>query len=248
MDYEGCRDGALGGEASGTIQLGLLFVGGKRSHVAGLPVANLPLGSVLGGLGGSLSGIDLAEIPGIEDSGLASVSIDKKEGEFILEVTSAAIPTVDLMGKGEAGATLTVTAMNGSFGDLHVEARWPAEENPAQLPDLRVRVGWLSLGTAVLSAGNLLVGADRLSLQGLEFDSSVSAASEDGRFHMRKFVGNLQSQLAAVISVVQSALFAVATTVLGAAAVARRNRGARRRLVCPGVAGDPGDKVQQRHV
>ena len=203
------------GRAVGTIKLGLLFVGGKRSHVAGLPVANLPLGSVLGGLGGSLSGIDLAEIPGIEDSGLASVSIDKKEGEFILEVTSAAIPTVDLMGKGEAGATLTVTAMNGSFGDLHVEARWPAEGNPAQLPDLRVQVGWLSLGTAVLSAGNLLVGADRLSLQGLEFDSSVSAASEDGRFHMRKFVGNLQGQLAAVISVVESALFAVATTVLG---------------------------------
>jgi hypothetical protein len=36
--------------------------------------------------------------PRIPDS---PVSIDKKEGEFILEVTSAAIPTVDLMGKGK---------------------------------------------------------------------------------------------------------------------------------------------------
>jgi hypothetical protein len=179
----------LWADAPGTIQLGLQFVGGKRSHVEGVPVANLPLGSVLRGLGGSLSGIDLEEIPGMKDSGLATVSIDKKEGLFILEVTSAAIPTVDLTGKGEAGATLTVTAMNGSFGDLHVEARWPAEGNPTQLPSLRVQVGWLSLGTAVLSVGNLLVGADRLSLQGLEFDSSVSAASENGRFRMKEFVG-----------------------------------------------------------
>jgi hypothetical protein len=207
--------GVWAGQLLGTVKLGLQFVGGKRSHVQGLPVADLPLGSVLHGLGGSLSGIDLADIPGIEDSGLASVSIDKKEGVFILDVTSAAIPTVDLTGKGEAGATLTVTAMNGTFGDLHVEARWPAEGNPAELPDLRAQVGSLSLDTAVLSAGNLLVGADRLTLQALEFDSPISAASENGRFRMRKFLGNLQSQLAAVISVVESALFAVATTVLG---------------------------------
>ena len=45
--------------------------------------------------------------------------------------TSAAIPTVDLMGKGEAGATFTVTALNGKFDNLHVEARWPAGGNPA---------------------------------------------------------------------------------------------------------------------
>ena len=205
----------LWADAPGTIQLGLQFVGGKRSHVEGVPVASLPLGSLLRGLGGSLSGIDLEEIPGIEDSGLATVSIDKREGLFILDVTAAAIPTVDLTGKGEAGATLTVTAMNGSFGDLHVEARWPAEENPTQLPDLRVRVGWLGLSTVVLSSGNLLVGADHLRLQNLEFDASLSAASENGRFRMKQFVGNLQSQLAAVISVVQSALFAVVTTGLG---------------------------------
>src|SRR6476620_616796 len=54
----------LWADAPGTIQLGLQFVGGKRSHVEGVPVANLPLGSVLRGLGGSLSGIDLEEIPG----------------------------------------------------------------------------------------------------------------------------------------------------------------------------------------
>ena len=50
-----------------------------------------------------------------------------------------------------------MTALNGKFDNLHVEARWPAGAT-AQLP-IWVRVDCFPLGTAVLSAGKLLVGA-----------------------------------------------------------------------------------------
>jgi hypothetical protein len=203
--------------------LGLVFKNltdrwGKRAHLDDLPVSSLQKM-----LGGSLFGIQLAEIPGVDGSGTIDFNVNEEEGVVEMELESAAIEAIDYLANGADGAPMTVTAQGGTVRGLRAEARWPSTETLADQQTLSFHLDELMLSATVVSAGTQLVGINNLRLAGLHFDAALGPAIEGDGVRLMQIATDLETELAALTECTMAAISVVSTSLTGPSTVAGKD-------------------------